>query len=547
MESITRQLQEAREAFERRSWARAHAGLSQAAGTQSLHPDDLRRLALAAFLLGRVEDFERALQDAHHAYLEIGRRVEAVRCAFWLGLHLASGGEMARATGWFGRASRQLEEDGADCVERGYLLVPVGHRQLIGGDYAACTRTAGEAVAIGQRFSDADLLALAIHLKGRALLRLGEVDAGLAHLDEAMIAVIADELTPMVSGLVYCSVIGACREVQALGRAHEWTAALTEWCERQPDMVAYTGECRTYRAELLLRRGEWGQAIEEARRASERFASGSHPNAEGQARYQEGEAHRLQGAFAAAEASYKEASRAGYPPQPGLALLRLAQGDADAALAAVRRVLAETSDRPRRARLLPAYVEILLAVGEVDEARAACAELEQARAACADDVLGTVIAQTRGAVELAAGNASAALPLLRNAWSGWRTLGAPYDAARVRLLVGRACRALGDEDGAELEQDAALAELDRLGTPLVVARLGGVGPEERVAKADHGLTRREREVLSLLATGRTNRAIADALSISEKTVARHVANIFGKLGLSSRAAATAYAYEHGLR
>jgi DNA-binding CsgD family transcriptional regulator len=541
---MSSELEQGREAWDRRSWRSAHAALTAARSAEPLDALDLWRLALASYLIGREDDFLRALEGAHQAYLDGGEPGPALRCATWLGLHLANRGDVARATGWFGRATRLLGELEPDCAERGYALLPEGHRQIVLGDYEAASRTAAEAAAAGQRFGDRDLFTLALHMQGRALLRLGRVEEGLSLLDEAMVAVAADDLSPLVTGLVYCAVIGACREVFAVGRAQEWTAALTEWCAAQPDMVAYTGQCRVYRAEILRRRGAWRDAIEEARRACERFIETAGPRAAGAAHYQQGEAHRLLGEFSAAEGAYRAASRAGNEPQPGLALLRLAQGDGPAAAAAIRRALAETPDRHRRARLLPAHIEVMLAVGDVDRARASCAELEEIAGGCAPGIIDTMVAEARGAIALAEGDAEGALAPLRQAWREWRDLDAPYEAARARVLLGLACRALGDEEGAALELDAAREELERLGANPAVAGMsaatGGSG------RAEHGLTPRERDVIALVATGRTNRRIAEALSISEKTVARHLSNIYGKLGISSRAAATAFAYEHEL-
>jgi DNA-binding CsgD family transcriptional regulator/tetratricopeptide (TPR) repeat protein len=414
------------------------------------------------------------------------------------------------------------------------------------GEPGSAVSSAAEAVKFGQRFHDPDLLALALHIQGRALVRLGEVEKGMALLDEAMVAVATGELMPHVTGLIYCSVIGACREVWALRRAHEWTAALAEWCERQPDMVPYAGECRVYRAEILQLRGAWDDAMREAKRAVDHLARTSEPHATAFALYQRGEVHRLRGEFAAAEASYHESSRSGRQPQPGLALLRLAQGDTQSAAAAIRRALAETSDRAQRARLLPAHIEIMLALDEIDEALRSCDELAGIAATCGG-MLDTFVAHARGAIELASGNAAAALPHLREAWRDWQAIEAPWESARVRVRIGLACRDLGDEESAALELDAARAEFERLGATPDLARLDApTGASGGRGAARHGLTPREREVHALVATGQTNRSIADELNISEKTVAPHVANNFGKLGMSSRAAATAYAWEHGL-
>lgn len=538
-----RLVQKGRDEFERRSWRSAHDSLASARAATALQPADLWRLALASFLAGREDDFVQSLHELHSGYRKSGDARAAARSAIWLALHLEGSGSVAQATGWFARARRLLDREEEECAEHGYLLLPEARQLLLGGNGEGAALVASEAVALGQRCDDAELLTLALHLEGCALLRCGRIEEGLARLDEAMVGVLADELSPQVSGLVYCSVIYACREVWALQRVREWTARLADWCDAQPDMVAYTGECRVYRAEALLQRGEWHDALAEARRALERFAAGSVPPATGLAHYLEGEAHRLRGEHVAAERAYRAAGTAGYMPHPGLALLRLSQGEGDAAAAAIERALGETSDRARRARLLSAGVEIALERDDIDGARRALDELAAIARSCGSSVMNALLAQARGTTELAAGNATDALVQLRTACDVWQAFDAPYDAGRTRELLGRACRALGDDDGAALELQAARAAYARLGASDDASRLDAL-MKEPGSRDTHGLTPREREVIALLATGRTNRAIALALRISEKTVARHVSNIFTKLGISSRAAATAYAYEH---
>jgi DNA-binding CsgD family transcriptional regulator len=333
--------------------------------------------------------------------------------------------------------------------------------------------------------------------------------------------------------------------VYALRRAQEWTAALTQWCEQQPDMVAFTSRCLVHRAEIMQLRGAWREALEEARRAGERSSQGVSQAAAAQAFYQQGEVHRLQGELVAAEEAYRDASRCGCEPQPGLALLRLAEGNGDAAAAAIRRVVGETNEPLKRARLLPAYVEIMLAIGDIQEARSACRELAEISAGFQSGMLGAMAAQARGAVDLADGDVRAALVALRHARQVWQELEVPYETARVRVLLGVACRALGDDDTAALELEAARGDFANLGAAPDLARVDAL--TRRASPIDaHGLTPREHEVLRLIAAGKTNKAIAAELVLSERTVDRHVSNIFTKLGLSSRAAATAYAYEHRL-
>ncbi|HEX5574369.1 MAG TPA: LuxR C-terminal-related transcriptional regulator [Gemmatimonadales bacterium] len=534
-----------RESYARRAWMDAYRSLSQADQAAPLGAEDLDLLATSAFMLGRDDDCLSSLERAHHAYLDAGEAMRAVRCAFWLVINLALGGEMSRATGWLGRAQRLVERDGGDCVERGYLLVPIMLRHEAAGDWEAAYAAAADAAEIGERFGDADLLALAIHEQGLALIQQERVEEGLGLLDEAMVAVTAGELSPIVTGIVYCSVIMGCQEVYALRRAQEWTAALTRWCEEQPEMVAFSGRCLVHRAEIMELHGAWREALEEAQRAHQRCLQGKNQSAAAQAFYRQAEVHRLQGLFSAAEEAYRDASRCGCEPQPGLALLRLAQGNNDAAAAAIRRAVGETTEPLKRARLLPAYVEIMLAVGDVQEARSACRELEEISARYESGMLSAMSAHAEGAVDLAEGDTRAALLPLRHAWQMWQELEVPYEAARVRVLLGLACRTLGDDDTAALELEAARDVFEQLGAAPDLARADSL--TRRAASVDaRGLTPRELQVLRLLAAGRTNKAIAAELVLSERTVDRHVSNIFTKLGVSSRSAATAYAYKQQL-
>ena len=402
-----------------------------------------------------------------------------------------------------------------------------------------------EAAAIAERFGDRDLFALAAQAQGLFLVMDGRGEEGLVLMDEAMVSVTTGELSPIVSGLVYCGVILGCQAAFEPARAREWTAALAQWCEQQPDMVAFTGRCLTHRAEIMCLHGGWPEALAEARRAGVRCEQSGNLNAGGEAAYVQGEIQRLRGADDAAEKAYRMAARWGREPQPGLALLRVGQGKADAAAAAIRRALAETAEPPLRARLLPACVEILLAAGELADARAACEELEQIAGAHASGMLGAMASHARGAVSLAEGEPRAALPALRRAAQQWQGLQAPYEAARARALVGQACRALEDDEGAAFELEAARGVFAGLGAAPDLMRveslIDGAGGDDV-----HGLTARELEVLRLVAAGKSNREIATELVLSEHTVARHLQNIFAKLRVSSRTAAGAFAFEHGL-
>jgi len=541
----TDKLERGREAYARRAWMDAYKSLSHADQAAPLGAEDLELLATSAYMFGHDDEYVNCLERAHHAYLGTDEVIRAVRCAFWVGMNLALRGEMAPASGWLGRAQRLVEREGRDCVERGYLLLPLMFEHEATGDYETAAATAADAAGIGERFGDRDLFALAVHSQGILLIKQGHVAEGLGLLDEAMVAVTAGELSPIVSGFVYCGVIDGCQQAYELRRAQEWTAALTRWCEEQPDMVSFTGTCLVHRAEIMQLHGAWPDALDEARRAGERCAHVRNQSAAAQAFCRQGEVYRLQGRFSAAEEAYREASRCGCEPQPGLALLRLAQGNDDGAAAAIRRTVGEATEPLKRARLLPAYVEIMLAVGDVQEARSACRELEEISAGYRTGMLSAMSAYARGAVDLTEGDARAALHALRRAWQAWQDLEAPHEVARVRVLVGLACRALGDSDTAALEFEAARGVFARLGAALDLARVASLARCDPSVDA-HGLTPRELQVLSLVATGETNRTIAAELVLSERTVDRHVSNIFTKLGVSSRTAATAYAYEHQL-
>jgi len=545
----SRPLERAREAFDARAYSRADDAFADADRAEALAGPDRDRWAMSALLSGRDADALRILERAHHAYLESGAALAAARSAFWLGFRLVSAGERGRGSGWLARARRIVDDCGEDCVERGYLLLPESRLRMESGDLEAARALAAEAERIGERFREADLVAVARSLQGHACLRDGRIDDGLRLFDEAMVAASSGELTPVTTGFTYCSVIWGCQQVYALGRAREWTDALKTWCESQPEAIGFFGHCLLHRSEILQLEGAWEAAEEEARRASVRLLSGLNEREAAPAFYQQAELHRLRGDAEEAEAAYREASRRGLDPQPGLALLRVAQGRTADAAAAMRRALAATSDRIARTRLLPAHVEVALAAGDLDEARRAADELAEIARGFGADVLDAMSAHARGAVALAAGDAEAALPLLRASFEAWQRLGAPYLAARVRVALASACRRLGDEDGCRMELEAARSVLAGRGAAPDGARVDAVAGPASVSRAGagaHGLTARELQVLRLVASGRTNKSIAAELFLSEKTVDRHVSNIFDKLDVSSRAAATAFAYENRL-
>lgn len=541
-----RELKRGRDAFTRWAWLRAYEALSAADEIAPLAPADLEYLGRSAYMIGRDDDYVAALERAHQAYLDVKETRAAVRCSFWIGHNLLFRGEAARAAGWFARAQRLLEQEPVDCAEWGYVLQARMLEHEFSGDFDRVSAVAAEIAGIGERFGDRDLIAIGLMVRGHALIRLGRRAEGVRLVDETMVAATTGELSPIVAGIVYCYTISFCRDVYELRRARDWTAALTQWCDQQPEMMAHKGLCLVHRAELMTLAGAWDEARDEVGRVGQLFTDGAlNRLAQGGAAYCEGEVNRLRGDFKGAEAAYRRASGLGREPQPGLALLRLAQGNLEAASAAIRRAVTETVRSLERAALLPAYVEIMVALGDVEAATVACQELEQIAEDQSTEALDAMAAFARGRVALASGNAGEALIALRRAGSAWQAMEALHEASRARVMVGLACRSMGDEDTAGMEFDSARSVFQGLGAvPALVwleSLTRGAPPSPM-----HGLTGREVEVLRLLAAGKRNREIAHDLVVSEHTVARHVQNIFAKLGVSSRTAASAFAFEHDL-
>jgi ATP/maltotriose-dependent transcriptional regulator MalT len=535
-------LRHGRESFERRAWAESYRLLRAADRDAPLDAEDLERLAIAAYLVGRNDDCEAFTARAHEKFLDRGDREGAARAAFWLGFALMGRGAIAPASGWFARSGRLLEDGQIDSVIRGYLLIPVAIKCIVQGDPSAAHAMFSQSAEIARRFADHDLASVACHGRGRALIRLGRIAEGVALLDEAMASVIAGEVTPLVAGDVYCSVLEGCQETFDLRRAYEWTASLSKWCATQPDLVRYRGECLQYRAEVLQLRGQWNDAARDALGACELLMSRP---AAGAAFYRCGEIHRLRGEFTKAQEAYTRAHERGRKPQPGLSLLRLAQGQIDAAAASIRSVLLDTQALISRARILPAAVEILLAADDLDAARAASAELSEIALAFGAPLLAAASAHATGAVLLAEGDIVGASTSLRQACETWGELGMPYEEAQTGLLLATVCERRGDQDGRCFEIETARRIFTQLRAEHCLTRIAKQSEQPSQQRIDP-LSEREAQVLRLLAAGKTNRAIADELFISEKTVARHVSNIFNKLGVSNRTGATAWAFQHNL-
>jgi DNA-binding CsgD family transcriptional regulator len=536
---IVDDLEQARKAYERRDWAAAYSRLATVA---DLSADDLITLGTAAYLAGDDDACIRALQRGYQAEVNGGDNLRAFRFAFWLALVLNSRGEAAVGSGWAARAQRLLADQPDDVVEHGYLLIHEFFRHLDRQDFPGAVRIGGLIIDVGRRFGDADLVAQGLVCQGRLLMYSGQVPEGLALLDEAMVGVAAGELSPIFAGNVYCAMIEACQEVMDFGRASAWTSALARWCDSQPDLVPFTGQCAVHRGQILRLRGAFAEALEEFELARRRYAASGAQAAAGLALSEGGDVQRIRGDFGLAESSYELAAGFGHEPQPGLALLWLARGRTPAALAAIRRLLAEVPDPVNRSRLLPAATEILVAGSCLDEAEEVAGDLTKIAEAFGCTGLRAMAAYCAGLVALAAGDPDRALPAARLATQLWNGLQAPYEVARARVLIGRSLRSLGDEDSATAELTAALQTFTGLGATTCrdeVARL-------LRRDAPGGLTQRELEVLRLVAAGNSNTAVAQHLVLSDKTVARHLSNIFTKLAVPSRTAAVAYAREHDL-
>jgi len=533
------------EAFRQRSWRNAFVFLSDADSQSPLEPGPLLLLAQAALLIGKEQEGADALARAHQGFLANGHTAPAVRCAFWLGFTAMLNGETAKATGWLSRAARLMEGQ-PECVETGYLLLPHGYRLVHSGDPTSAESYFKQATAVASRFDDKDLMALALQGQGRSLIRKGKIDEGLALLDEAMIAVTAGELSPLNAGGVFCSVLDACGEVFDLQRAQEWSIALKAWCDSQPDIMPYRGHCLVRRSELLHLHGAWTEAYQEAKRACECLALPSPRAALGGAFYQLGEIERMRGNLHEAEAAYEEAARWSPSPGPGLARLRLAQNKANAANALVRRMAEHIRAPAPRALLLDAWVEIALAANDLECARIACQELTSLSERMNIPFVRALRARTAGALLLVDNNPQQALAELEQSRALWHELQVPYEAARVHCLIARAYRRLGDEDSAVNAFIEAQKTFEDLGASTDLACLVKEKQQKSRSDAAGSLTEREIEVLRLVAAGKTNRGIAASLDISEKTVARHLSNIFTKLNLDSRTAATVYALEQKL-
>jgi ATP/maltotriose-dependent transcriptional regulator MalT len=535
-------VERARDAGERRSWAEAYS-IFVGVEPSVLAPGDWESFADAAWWTGHWDESIAARQKAYTGYADAGDERRAGGVSARLCIEHFVRDEPAAGMGWLARTRRHAAGL-PDCVELGFMAVLEATVLRYGGDLASAGPLAERAAEIGQRFGDRDLLAMAIHTQGLILIAQGRITEGVPLLDEAMTSVVAGEVGDYFAGAVYCNVIAACLEIADVRRAAEWAEAARVWSDSVPSESLYPGLCRVNRAQVASLRGEWSLAEAESVRATEQLMSTSPPLA-AEALYETGDVRRRRGDLAGAEAAFERAHELGFEPQPGLGLVRLAQGKIDAALSALRSAVAAPSgNRLRTARLQWALAEAALAAGDLDAARSSADELDAIARDSEARVLEASAATVRGSVRAAEGDVPGSVASLRHASALWQELRLPYEAARTRTQLGLALRAAGDDDGARMELRAALAAFERLGAShdaAVASDLMG-GP----TVLPRGLTAREAEVLRLVAAGKTNRDIAVELVISEHTVARHLQNMFVKLDVSSRSAATAFAYEHGL-
>jgi len=534
----------ARAAYECNAWHDATELFLRADAETGLEAGDLEALVWAAGIAARDGDMLAALERLYAHYEGLGDHANSARAAFWCGLRNMMIGEVGLGSGWLQRADKHAARTPPDCVQRGYLVLPQVFMQRAKGDYEAAVTAADTALAFGETAADDDLVALAGSLKGGILFRLGRIEEGYVPIDEAMLLANAGRLSPIVSGVVYCEIVGSCCRVQEMVRAREWTAILDAWCKRNPQARAFNGVCKVHRAEVLQLEGNWAEAYAEAERAGDGLKGTTERTAMATAAYRRAEIMRLRGRVDDAEAEYRRAGEMALDPQPGLALLRLSQGRTREAAAMIHRAIETASDLPRKTSLLPAGIEICIGCGDLEACEALCTELSEIADRFGTMILARVADQGCGMLALARGDAAEAVATLSRARRYWSEFGAPYLVARLRVDIARGCAELGDGESAAMELETAEQTFRDLGAEPDLARLHAIRGDSAPGKAS--LTAREREVLALLAEGGSNREIAADLALSPKTVNRHVENIFDKLGVTSRAAAVAKGLKGGM-
>ncbi|HEX5905749.1 MAG TPA: response regulator transcription factor [Propionibacteriaceae bacterium] len=531
------QLSRARDLHRQSRWAEACEEFAAADRLEPLAVDDLETFAEAAQVLGRGEEAIQLLRRAYEARVEADDIESAVTSAFWLWQLLIINAEFARANGWVAQVRRLTQQD------HDWFLITDAYSLIGTAEYEAAAQLLARAAQGASYRRQIDLVAFATTIWSRALIKAGRLKEGLSRLDEAMLPVIDGDASPRARSMMYCAAIATCHEVREFARAREWTLALGAWLDSLSGLRgAYFGNCRIYRSYLMRLCGSWREAVNEVAVVCDDLSGGYGQLVAGHAFYQLGDMHRLLGNPDAEEA-YRRAGECGAPTQPGLALLRLTQDDIDIAVAGIRRALAETKGRLERLDLLAASVTITLAAGDLDAAQSAVTEMALIAEVYDTAAVQAELAGARGAVALAEGDAATALPLLRSATRWWREMESPYAVATLSVLIGLGCRSMGDEEAAQLEFESARDTFARLGARPDLRQVETLLKPPQPA-GSHGLSGREIEVLRLIAAGKTNHAIATELFLSERTVHRHVSNIFDKLGVRSRTAAASYGIQH---
>ncbi|NIK57357.1 helix-turn-helix transcriptional regulator [Kribbella shirazensis] len=528
----TAHLSRARELHTASRWEEACVEYAAADAVEPLAVHDLEAYAEAAQVSARGTEAVVLLRRIFDLRLAANELDDAAYAAFWLWWAFFTSNELVQANGWLQQVGRAL---GPELAGSPWLRIPEAMFQGMTGNHSH----AEELLSAVVEGSHGDVVPWALSMWGQTLIDAGRLQDGLDRLEEAMAALFEDGLSARVTPWIYCAAVRGCCLARDFTRARAWNRSMARWLDSLDSLGgAYLGNCRIYRSRLLCLTGAWPDALDEIAAVCDDL-DGYAGWVCGHAFYQLGEVRRLRGEWDAAEEAYLRAAQHGCPTQPGLSLLRLAQGDVDAASAGVRRALTEVTTTPDRLDVLKAAVTIHLEEGNLEAARDAVAEFENITAEVTTPVIQAEAYAVRGALALSEGDAGSALPLLRRAVGAWQAQDAPHEVAQLNVLIGQACHALGDHDGAQLEFSAARETFERLGARPDLAQLDRIAAT--TGTGTHGLTHREIEVLCAIAQGKSNRAIANELHLSERTVHRHVANIFIKLGVDSRTAAVAHA------